>query len=93
MHGQLEYLVCLVPRRTIICERVLEEEGVYEDVILADYHLVAVPHLRPLLASPALLSHAVAQQCARAGADARTEMRKHTDVQLDERRCRACVCC
>eukprot|EP00277_Geminigera_cryophila_P022377 CAMPEP_0179476540 /NCGR_PEP_ID=MMETSP0799-20121207/55561_1 /TAXON_ID=46947 /ORGANISM="Geminigera cryophila, Strain CCMP2564" /LENGTH=161 /DNA_ID=CAMNT_0021286835 /DNA_START=92 /DNA_END=574 /DNA_ORIENTATION=+ len=36
---KLEYLVCLVPRRTIICERVLEEEGVYSDVTLADYHL------------------------------------------------------
>ena len=36
---KLEYLVCLVPRRTIICERVLEEEGVYSSVLLADYQL------------------------------------------------------
>jgi hypothetical protein len=36
---KIEYLLCLVPRRTLICERVLEEEGVYSAVQLADFHL------------------------------------------------------
>jgi hypothetical protein len=40
---KLEYVVCLVPRRTIICERVLEEEGVYNDVTLLEYQLGLIP--------------------------------------------------
>lgn len=37
---KLEYLVVVVPRRTIVCERVLEEEGVYGDVTLDELDLV-----------------------------------------------------
>eukprot|EP00961_Rhodomonas_salina_P220921 2986842-Rhodomonas_salina.1 len=40
---QLDYLVIMVPRRTIVCERVLEEEGVYNDVQLGEYDLDLIP--------------------------------------------------
>ena len=36
---KLEYTICFVPRRTLICERLLEEEGVYGDVTIREYHL------------------------------------------------------
>ena len=39
----VQYLVCLVPRRTIICERVLEEEAVYKHLVLTDLHLGLIP--------------------------------------------------
>jgi len=32
--------VCLVPRRTIMCERVLEEEGVYNAVQVPNMSLI-----------------------------------------------------
>ncbi|TPX46403.1 hypothetical protein SeMB42_g01870 [Synchytrium endobioticum] len=40
---KIEYSVFLVPRRTLICERVLEDEGVYGDVTLGEYHLDIIP--------------------------------------------------
>mmetsp|Transcript_1248 Transcript_1248/g.2696 ORF Transcript_1248/g.2696 Transcript_1248/m.2696 type:complete len:665 (-) Transcript_1248:35-2029(-) len=40
---KLEYCVIVVPRRTIICERVLEEEGVYNDVQLGEFDLGLIP--------------------------------------------------
>ena len=40
---QLDYHVVMVPRRTIVCERVLEEEGVYSDVQLGEYDLDLIP--------------------------------------------------
>eukprot|EP00286_Rhodomonas_abbreviata_P030035 CAMPEP_0181300358 /NCGR_PEP_ID=MMETSP1101-20121128/6846_1 /TAXON_ID=46948 /ORGANISM="Rhodomonas abbreviata, Strain Caron Lab Isolate" /LENGTH=572 /DNA_ID=CAMNT_0023405587 /DNA_START=212 /DNA_END=1927 /DNA_ORIENTATION=+ len=40
---KLEYLVIMVPRRTIVCERVLEEEGAYADVQLGEYDLDLIP--------------------------------------------------
>jgi len=38
-----EYYVVFVPRRTMICERVLEELGVYADVQIREYHLELIP--------------------------------------------------
>lgn len=32
-----EYTLCFVPRRTMICERVLEEEGVYGGILIIKY--------------------------------------------------------
>lgn len=29
-HGQRDYFVYFVPRRTMLCERLLEEEGVWQ---------------------------------------------------------------
>jgi hypothetical protein len=40
---KLEYYVCFVPSRNIICERVLEDEGVYGDVQLGEYDLGLIP--------------------------------------------------
>jgi hypothetical protein len=37
------YYIYFVPRRTMICERVLEDEGVYGDVTIGEYHLDIVP--------------------------------------------------
>lgn len=38
-----EYFVFFVPRRTMICERVLEEEGVYGDITIGEYPLDLIP--------------------------------------------------
>ncbi len=40
---QHEFSVHWVPRRTIVCDRVLAEEGVAGDVVAEDYPLVWVP--------------------------------------------------
>jgi hypothetical protein len=39
LHHQLYF----VPRRSMICEKLLEEEGVYGDVSIGEYHLDAIP--------------------------------------------------
>ncbi|KAI9142913.1 Sec1-like protein [Paraphysoderma sedebokerense] len=36
---KLEYAIFFVPRRTLLCERALEEKGVYNDVTIGEYHL------------------------------------------------------
>ncbi|KAJ2613398.1 Vacuolar protein-sorting-associated protein 33 [Coemansia sp. RSA 1365] len=38
-----EHSLQLVPRRTLLCERVLEEEGVLGDIVLGEYGMDAVP--------------------------------------------------
>eukprot|EP00854_Cymbomonas_tetramitiformis_P026746 gene26746-32861_t len=38
-----EHSVFFVPRRTIICEKVLEEEGVYGDITLGEFNLELIP--------------------------------------------------
>ncbi|KAJ2558923.1 hypothetical protein EV175_000573 [Coemansia sp. RSA 1933] len=38
-----EYSLQLVPRRTLLCERVLEEEGVLGDIALGEYHMDFIP--------------------------------------------------
>ncbi|PIA17538.1 Sec1-like protein, partial [Coemansia reversa NRRL 1564] len=38
-----EHSLQLVPRRTLLCERVLEEEGVLGDIVLGEYSMDAVP--------------------------------------------------
>ncbi|KNC96078.1 hypothetical protein, variant [Spizellomyces punctatus DAOM BR117] len=43
-HGvKISYSIFFVPRRSLICERVLEEEGVFGDVIVGEYHLDLLP--------------------------------------------------
>jgi hypothetical protein len=38
--GQVkDYMVCFVPRRTMICEQVLEDKGVYADVTVRELHM------------------------------------------------------
>ena len=37
------YYIYLTPRRTTLCERVLEEEGILGDVTLGEYHFDCVP--------------------------------------------------
>ncbi|KAJ3193080.1 hypothetical protein HK101_005437 [Irineochytrium annulatum] len=41
--AKIEYSVFFVPRRTLVCERVLEEEGVYGDVTVGEFHLDIIP--------------------------------------------------
>lgn len=38
-----QYHLFFMPRRTIVCEKVLEEEGVYADVTLGEYTLDIIP--------------------------------------------------
>ena len=38
-----EFSVFFVPRRTIVCEKVFQEEGVYGDVVLGEYALDFIP--------------------------------------------------
>jgi len=38
-----DYTIFFVPRRTMLCERVLSEEGVYGDVKTGEYHLDLIP--------------------------------------------------
>lgn len=40
---RIDYHVFFVPRRSVVCERVLEEEGVYGDVQISEYHLDLIP--------------------------------------------------
>ena len=39
----------MVPRRTIICEKVLEEEGVYGEIQVGEYNLDLIPFDSDLL--------------------------------------------
>jgi len=41
--NEIQYYIYFVPRRTMICERVLEDAGVYGDVTIGEYHLDIVP--------------------------------------------------
>ena len=41
--GAYEYAVYWLPRRTIACERVLQEEGVLGDVVAGEYPLGFIP--------------------------------------------------
>jgi hypothetical protein len=38
-----EYSLFFVPRRTMICERVLEDAGVYSDISIGEYQLDLIP--------------------------------------------------
>jgi hypothetical protein len=38
-----DYFVYFVPRRTMICERVLEDEGVYGDIVFGEFRLDLIP--------------------------------------------------
>ena len=38
-----EYFVFMVPQRTIMCEKTLEEEGVHGDITVGDFNLDLVP--------------------------------------------------
>lgn len=38
-----DFLLCFVPQRTRICERVLEEEGVFGSITIADYAMDWIP--------------------------------------------------
>lgn len=40
---QLEYSVFFMPRRTMVCEKVFQDEGVVADVTLAEYPLDFIP--------------------------------------------------
>uniref|UniRef100_A0A7S4HA49 Uncharacterized protein n=1 Tax=Guillardia theta TaxID=55529 RepID=A0A7S4HA49_GUITH len=40
---RFEYRVCMFPRKTTMCERVLEEEGVFDDISLTDFDLGFIP--------------------------------------------------
>ncbi|KAL3150677.1 hypothetical protein ABBQ32_000472 [Trebouxia sp. C0010 RCD-2024] len=40
---KLEYSVFFMPRRTMVCEKVFQEEGVFADVTLAEYPLDFIP--------------------------------------------------
>ncbi|KAL6073863.1 Vacuolar protein-sorting-associated protein 33, variant 2 [Balamuthia mandrillaris] len=44
-----QYNVFFVPRRTMIAERHLEEEGVYDDVVIGEYHLDLIPFEQDVL--------------------------------------------
>ncbi len=39
----LEYAVYFLPRRTIACERIFEEEGVYGDIVAGEFPLGFIP--------------------------------------------------
>jgi len=40
---ELEYSVFFMPRRTMVCEKVFQEEGIAADVILSEYPLDFIP--------------------------------------------------
>ncbi|KAI8845521.1 Sec1-like protein [Chytridium lagenaria] len=40
---KVDFSLFLVPRRTLVCEQVLEEEGVLGDITLGEYHLDLIP--------------------------------------------------
>lgn len=40
---QLEYSVFFMPRRTMVCEKVFQEEGIFGDVTLKEYPLDFIP--------------------------------------------------
>jgi hypothetical protein len=39
----IEYQVVFVPRRSMVCEMVLEEQGVYGQVTVGEFHLDLIP--------------------------------------------------
>lgn len=41
--GNTMHSLFFVPRRTLVCERLLEEEGVYADVVIAEFRMDLVP--------------------------------------------------
>ncbi|KAJ3209154.1 hypothetical protein HDU67_006368 [Dinochytrium kinnereticum] len=41
--AKVDFSLFLVPRRTLVCEQVLEEEGVLGDITLGEFHLDLVP--------------------------------------------------
>lgn len=41
--SKLEYSVFFMPRRTMVCEKVFQEEGIFADVTLAEYPLDFIP--------------------------------------------------
>ena len=43
MGSKLEYSVFFMPRRTMVCEKVFHEEGIFADVTLAEYPLDFIP--------------------------------------------------
>ncbi|RIA91417.1 vacuolar protein sorting 33A [Glomus cerebriforme] len=47
--SEYEYNLFFVPRRTMICERVLEEAGVFGEITIGEYHLDLIPFEDDLL--------------------------------------------
>ena len=41
--SKLEYSVFFMPRRSMVCEKVFQEEGIFADVTLAEYPLDFIP--------------------------------------------------
>ncbi|KAI8902260.1 Sec1-like protein [Globomyces pollinis-pini] len=41
--ANVEHTIHFVPRKTLICDRLLEEEGVYGDVTIGEFHLDIIP--------------------------------------------------
>ncbi|KAH6569528.1 hypothetical protein BASA60_008178 [Batrachochytrium salamandrivorans] len=41
--SQPDFTIYFVPRRTLICDKVLEEQGVFGDIAICEYHLDIVP--------------------------------------------------
>jgi hypothetical protein len=39
-----EYAVYFLPRRTIACEKIFQEEGIYGDIVVGEYPLGFIPH-------------------------------------------------
>eukprot|EP00842_Homolaphlyctis_polyrhiza_P002472 jgi/Hompol1/3225/HPOL_006412-RA len=46
---KIDFTIYFVPRRTFVCDRILEEEGVFGDITLGEYHLDIVPLEEDLL--------------------------------------------
>ncbi|KAJ3333130.1 hypothetical protein HDU76_011207 [Blyttiomyces sp. JEL0837] len=40
---EIDYNLFFVPRRTLVCEKVLEDAGVYGDIRIGEYHLDLIP--------------------------------------------------
>ncbi|EGF80675.1 hypothetical protein BATDEDRAFT_24481 [Batrachochytrium dendrobatidis JAM81] len=47
--NQPDITVYFVPRRTLICDQILEEQGIFGDIAIGDYHLDIVPLEEDLL--------------------------------------------
>lgn len=45
----MEYSIFFVPRRTLICDKYLQEEGIYGDVAIGEFHLDLIPFDEDLL--------------------------------------------
>ena len=39
----MEYAIFMVPRKTLICEKVLEDEGVFGDVHVSEFRMDSIP--------------------------------------------------